>query len=140
MAKRQASPRGRNYPSLLESLGDTIVHNLTLLLAIAFLFGIGYTLERIGDMLEAAAPTPALAGDTESVPQPASTSAANEPGADARAPLADDGISDSSRQRIEHFRRCGFRDYREKHYDSCVPDGSIIWMRPYRDSGPGNTV
>ncbi|MEE4162630.1 MAG: hypothetical protein V2I25_08980 [Woeseiaceae bacterium] len=140
MARRQAPRPGRNFPSLLDSLGHAVAHNLTLILAIAFLFGIGYTLERIGSMLEDAATTPSLASEPESTFEPSALSASGESGADARSPLADDGISEATRQRIEHFRRCGFREYREKHYDSCVRDGSVIWRRPYRDSGAGNTV
>jgi hypothetical protein len=140
MTRRQAPRPGRKLPNLLESLGDAIAHNLTLILAIAFLFGIGYTLERIGGMLEEAATTPALASDTESTSESSQMSASGESGADARTPVADEGISEATRQRIEHFRRCGFREYREKHYDSCVRDGSVIWRRPYRDSGAGNTV
>jgi len=140
MTRRQAPRPGRKFPNLLESLGDAFAHNLTLILAIAFLFGIGYTLERIGGMLEEAATTPALASDTESTSESSQMSASGESGADARTPVADEGISEATRQRIEHFRRCGFREYREKHYDSCVRDGSVIWRRPYRDSGAGNTV
>jgi hypothetical protein len=125
---------------VLDSLGDALAHNLTLILSITFLFGIGYTLERIGGMLEEAATTPSLASDTESSAPPVRVSASGDAGANGRTPLADEGISEATRQRIEHFRRCGFREYREKHYDSCVRDGSVIWRRPYRDSGAGNTV
>jgi hypothetical protein len=140
MTRRQAPRPGRNFPSLLDSLGEAIAHNLTLILAITFLFGIGYTLERIGGMLEQAATTPTLAGDSDSTAESSRTSATGASAAEARAPLADEGISEATRQRIEHFRRCGFREYREQHYDSCVRDGSVIWRRPYRDSGAGNTV
>ena len=132
MARRKSRRLDKHYPSFFESLGSGLVNNLTLILAIAFLIGIGHTLDRVGEMMRDTGDVQAIEVVEERPEKSAAASQAET--------QSETGISDESWERIQHHERCTRRDYREKYYLACFPDGTEVYDKPNMDSGSGNTV
>ena len=132
MARRKSRTLNRHYPGFLESLGLSLANNFTLILAIAFLFGIAHTLDRVGGMIRHAGEAQALDGAQESQEE-ATANNGDEPASKA-------GISEESWERIKHHERCTHSEYREKYFLACFPDGTRVYDRPDMDSGTGNTA
>ena len=99
---------------------------------LAFLVGISYTLDRVGDMMREASEVQAV--------DVAEDEADATPVVDATSEPEETGLSDEPWERIKHHEQCTHRAYREKYYFACFPDGTRVYDRPEMESGPGNTA
>ncbi len=133
--RRKARKLSNNGPPLIVVLGRRIAENLTLILGIAFLGAVALVLDNVAEHMHESVQRSAEA------PEPAGSGAATEDDQKPQKLLAEEAEADRRfDERVEHYRRCTFGDYREQHFDECVQKGSRVYKRPYREGPSGNTA
>ena len=124
--KRRRNFRGIAEPvlvrePLLVRLCVAFVDNLTLILRIGLVMGAVLLVHDLRTLLEEMTQPVAESVPTPAVPVEIEAFGATE----AQEPVLSDNV--------KHALKCTYEDYRNVHYDECVKEPSIIYLKPQAD-------
>lgn len=132
MKRRHTHQQGLARPTLSREqlfvrACEAFVDGLPIMLRIGLVVGGVYLMGQIDRFI----PDPAA---TEFVVETAPLAA---PEAGDLAQTQPSTLQKESDARVEHFRLCGYREYRNTHYDECIVDTSVVY--PEQPAGDDDT-